>query len=229
MDAAGARDLLVRMCAEGHGLACRYDRGTIELPEAGLRIAVGSPDMQPNGQVVRLPIGVNHPAWGEVFAWDQAVGIGGGRYPHPVVNAVSDWLHNVFSVFAAYAIPDHELAANVHSETRFDGRRVARVHYGPVAFRDFGGLGEVTRQAATERPPSMVVAERLFTGYALPDRPVWWYTFVASMRNGPIEEVTLANGNVGDSLAGIAEHLPWEGYGSIKSWALIAPENDADR
>ncbi|MEV0401955.1 hypothetical protein [Actinoallomurus sp. NPDC050550] len=44
-----------------------------------------------------MPIGVNHPAWGEVFAWDQAVGVGGGdRYP--VVAAAYDWLHNVFPV-----------------------------------------------------------------------------------------------------------------------------------
>jgi hypothetical protein len=77
MDAASAAELLARMFAEGHGLACRRDDGVVELPEAGLRIAVGTPDLQPNGLVVRVPIGVNHPAWGEVFAWDQAVGVGG--------------------------------------------------------------------------------------------------------------------------------------------------------
>jgi hypothetical protein len=109
---------------------------------------------------------------------------------------------------------------------RFDGRRAARIHYGPLVFRDFGGLGDATRRAAVDRPPSMVVAERLFNGYALPDRPLWWYSFAARMPDGPIEEVTLVNGDAGDSLAGIAEHLPWEGHGSVKPWALIAPEKD---
>lgn len=70
---------------------------------------MGTPDPQPNGLVVRLPIGVNDPAWGEVFAWDQAVGVGDRD---PVVAAAYDWLHNVFPVFAAYALPGHGLAAN---------------------------------------------------------------------------------------------------------------------
>jgi hypothetical protein len=223
MDAASTAEVLARMFAEGHGLACRHDGGVVELPEAGLRIGVDAPDLQPNGVVVRVPIGVNHPAWGEVFAWDQAVGVGGDDRD-PVVAAAYDWLHNVFPVFAAYALPGHELAANVHTEVRSDGRRKARIHYGPLAFRDFGGLGDATRRAAIDRPPSMVVAERLFDGYALPDRPLWWYTFAARMPDGPIEEVTLANGDAGESLAGVAGHLPWEGHGAVKSWALLAPE-----
>ncbi|WP_433178156.1 hypothetical protein [Actinoallomurus sp. CA-150999] len=44
-----------------------------------------------------MPIGVNHPAWGEVFVWDQAVGVGGGERD-PVVAAAYDWLYNVFPV-----------------------------------------------------------------------------------------------------------------------------------
>ncbi|MCO5994788.1 hypothetical protein [Actinoallomurus rhizosphaericola] len=226
MDAASAAELLARMFGEGHGLACRLDNNVVELPEARLRIAVDIPDLQPNGVVVRMPIGVNHPAWGEVFAWDQAVGVG-GEDRHPVVAAAYDWLHYVFPVFAAYAMPGHGLAANVHTETRFDGRRAAKIHYGPIAIRDFGGLTETTQQAAADRSPTMVVAERLFTGYALPDRPLWWYTFAARMPSGPIEEVTLVNGDGGDSLKGISDHLPWEGHGSVKSWALIAPDQDA--
>jgi hypothetical protein len=222
MDAASAAELLARMLGEGHGLACRLTDGVVELPEARLRIAVDTPDLQPNGVIVRVPIGVNHPAWGEVFAWDQAVGVGGDDR-NPLVAAAYDWLHNVFPVFAAYAMPGHDLAANVYSEERTDGRRTARIHYGPLSFRDFGGLGDATREAAIGRPPTMVVAERLLDGYALPDRPLWWYTFAARMPDGPIEEVTLVNGDAGDSLKGIADHLPWEGYGSFKSWALIAP------
>src|SRR5262249_38128619 len=46
----------------------------------------------------RVPMGVNHPAMGEVFAWDQAVGVGGGDRD-PVVAAAYDWLHNVFPVY----------------------------------------------------------------------------------------------------------------------------------
>lgn len=225
MDAASAAELLARMFGEGHGLACRLDGVVVELPDAGLRVAVDAPELQPNGLVVRLPIGVNHPSWGKVFAWDQAVGIGQADRD-PAAVAAHDWLHNVFPVFAAYAMPGHELARNVHSDVRFDGQRAARIHYGPLAFRDFGGLGEATRRAAIDRPPSMVVAERLFDGYALPDRPLWWYTYAAHTPNGPIEEVTLANGDAGAALAGIAGHLPWEGHGSVKSWALIAPADD---
>ncbi|GAA0345473.1 hypothetical protein NE235_28725 [Actinoallomurus spadix] len=222
MDAASAAELLARMFGEGHGLACRLDGNVVELPDAGLRVAVDTPDLQPNGVIVRVPIGVNHPAWGDVFAWDQAVGVGGDDR-HPVAAAAYEWLHHVFPVFAAYALPGHELAANVHTETRNDGRRPARIHYGPIAIRNFGGLGEVTQRAVADRSPTMVVAERLFDGYALPDRPLWWYTFAARMPDGPIEEVTLVNGDGGDSLRGISDHLPWEGHGSVKSWALLVP------
>ncbi|MEV0401954.1 hypothetical protein [Actinoallomurus sp. NPDC050550] len=45
MDAARGAELVARMFGEGHGLACRLDGGVVELPDAGLRFAVETPDL----------------------------------------------------------------------------------------------------------------------------------------------------------------------------------------
>ncbi|MBA9007031.1 hypothetical protein [Thermomonospora cellulosilytica] len=104
-----AADLLARLCAEGHGLPARRDGTVVDLGGSGLRIAVDAPDLQENGLVAQVPIGVGHPRWGEVFAWDQAVGIG-GQDRHPVADALDGWMHNVLPVFAAMALPGGDLA-----------------------------------------------------------------------------------------------------------------------
>lgn len=225
MDAPPTAELLARMFTEGHGIAAHRDGSVVRLPDAALTVAVDTPELQPGGLIVRLPVGVAHPAWGGIFAWDQSVGIARDGL-HPVADALTGWLHNVFPVFAAFALPGSELAGHVHTDLRSDGRRALRIHYGPLAVRDFGGLGETTLRTAAERPPSAVVAERLFAGYALPDRPVWWYSYCARMPNGPVDEVTLLNGDASEQLAGISDHLPWEGHGSVKSWALAVPVTD---
>jgi hypothetical protein len=142
---------------------------------------------------------------------------------HPVTEAIDGWLHNVFTVFAAMAIPQSDLAQRVHLHEISNGTRTADVFYGALAIRDFGGLSDDVKRTAADRPPTMVVVEELFNGYALPDQPFWLYTFCASLPNGPITEVTLLNGDASDGFARIADHLPWEGHGSVKSWALIAP------
>ncbi|MBA9007032.1 hypothetical protein [Thermomonospora cellulosilytica] len=97
------------------------------------------------------------------------------------------------------------------------------VHYGPLSVRNFGGLDEEFHRAVADRPPTMAVVEELFTGYALPDRPIWLYTFCARTPSGPMTEVTLLNGDAGESFGHIADHLPWRGHGSVKSWALAVP------
>jgi hypothetical protein len=216
---------LARMLAEGHGLAARPDGTVVHLDAGGLRVKVGDPDTQPHGLSVRVPIGVNHPSWGEVFAWDQSVGLAAGDR-HPTAEALDGWVHNVLPVFAAMALPGSGLAGRAAPFAFSDGRRTMDVHYGPLAVRDFGGLGEDLRRAAAERPPTMVLVDELFTGYALPDRPLWLYTFCARTPNGPITEVTLLNGDSSASFGHIADHLPWEGHGSLKSWALAVPRRD---
>ncbi|WP_433178158.1 hypothetical protein [Actinoallomurus sp. CA-150999] len=45
MDAARVAEPVARMSGEGHGLACRLDGGVVELPDAGLRFAVETPDL----------------------------------------------------------------------------------------------------------------------------------------------------------------------------------------
>ncbi|WP_433179949.1 hypothetical protein [Actinoallomurus sp. CA-150999] len=222
MDASATAELLARMFREGHGITAHLDGPIVRLPDAALTVAVDTPELQPNGLIVRLPVGVGHPAWDDTPAWDQSVGMARDGI-HPVADALNGWLHNVFPVFAAFALPGSELAHNVHTDLRFDGQRALRIHYGPLAVRDFGGLGQATQRAAVDRPPSAVVADQLFGGYALPDRPIWWYSFCARMPNGPINEVTVLNGDASEQLTGISDHLPWEGHGSLKSWALAVP------
>jgi len=217
-----AADLLARLCAEGHGLSARRDGAMIDLGECGLRITVDAPRMQDNGLVVQLPIGVGHPRWSGEFAWDQAVGIG-GRDRHPVANALDGWVHNVLPVFAAMALPDSDLAERAWTARFHDGTRAMDVHYGPATIRDFGGLTEEFHRAVADRPPTMAVVEELFTGYALPDRPIWLFTFCARTPGGPITEVTLLNSDIGTRFGHIADHLPWQGHGTVKSWALAVP------
>jgi hypothetical protein len=213
---------LARMLGEGHGLAVNVEGAVVHLPEAELRIAVDTPDPQRHGMSIRLPIGVNHPSWGEPFAWDQSVGIAVNER-HPAAEALDGWLHNVFPVFAAMAMPGSDLAGRASAFTIAGGQRAADVFYGPLAVRDFGGLADEVRHAAADRPPTMVVVEELFTGYTLPERPVWAYTYCARMPDGPITEVTLLNGDSSESFRHIADHLPWNGHGSVKSWALVVP------
>ncbi|MFI0348876.1 DUF6348 family protein [Actinomadura sp. 9N407] len=215
---------LARMLGEGHGLAVNLEGAVVHLPESKLSIAVDTPDPQHHGKSIRLPIGVNHPSWGEPFAWDQAVGIAVNER-HPAAEALDGWLHNVFPVFAAMAMPGGDLAGRASAFTIASGERTADVFYGPLAIRDFGGLADGVRHAAADRPTTMVVIEELFTGYTLPDSPVWAYTYCARMPDGPIAEVTLLNGDSSESFGHIADHLPWNGHGSVKSWALVVPRS----
>ncbi|MFB4314372.1 DUF6348 family protein [Actinomadura sp. 21ATH] len=213
---------LARMLGEGHGLAVRAEGALVHLPDQKMRIAVDTPEIQHNGMSIRVPIGVNHPSWGEPFAWDQAVGVAVDER-HPVTQALDAWTHNVLPVFAAMAMPGGDLAARAAAFTVASAGRTADVYYGPLAIRDFGGLGEELKRAAAGRPPTMVVVEELFDGYALPERPLWVYTFCARMPDGPITEVTLLNGDSSDAFGHVADHLPWAGHGSLKSWALVVP------
>ncbi|MFB4302323.1 DUF6348 family protein [Actinomadura sp. NTSP31] len=213
--------LLARMLADGHALPASAGGAEVEVAGTGVRIAIAAPQPQDNG-LVQLPIGVSHPSFGGMFAWDQAVGVPGGDR-HPAADALDGWAHTVFPVFAAALLPGCDLAGHATVTPLAGGERSARVYYGPVATRDFGGLTEDDRSAMAGRPPTQVVIEELFTGYALPDRPVWLFTFCARLPSGPITEVTLLNGEAGASFGHIADHLPWHGHGSVKSWALLVP------
>jgi hypothetical protein len=222
ISAAEVAAFVARLFGEGHALETRVEGAVVHLPAAGLSVAVDTPAPEPHGMVVRIPIGVGHPAWGGQYAWDQAVGIAAGDR-HPVADAVDGWVHNVFPVFAAMAMPGSDLAGRAHPFTIASGDRTADVHCGPLAIRDFGGLAEGVRRAAAERPPAMALVQELFTGYAIPDRPVWACVYAARMPDGPLTEVTLLNGDSSEAFAHIADHLPWEGHGSVKSWALAVP------
>lgn len=220
----GAEDiagLLARLLAEGHALPAAADGAEVDVAGTGVRIAIAAPQPQDNG-LVQLPIGVSHPTFGGMFAWDQAVGVPGADR-HPAADALDGWTHTVFPVFAAALLPGSDLAAHATAEPLEGGDRKAEVFYGPVATRDFGGLTDGDRSAMADRPPTRVVIEELFTGYALPDRPVWVFTFCARLPSGPVTEVTLLNGEAGSSFGHIADHLPWQGHGSVKSWALVVP------
>ncbi|MFC4910568.1 DUF6348 family protein [Actinomadura gamaensis] len=226
ISATAVADHLARMLTEGHRIPARPDGDAVELAEHGLRIVVGTPDPQPNGLVVRIPIGVVLPESGGIPAWDQAVGIGGGDR-HPVADAVDGWMHNTFPVFAAAYVPGTDLMDRVTPFLMTNGKQSVHVHAGPLAMRDFGGMGEAVRNAAVDQPPTMRVIHALLDGYAYPDRPIWAYTYCANMKDGPLTEVTVLNSDAGDSMGHVADHLPWDGgHGSIKSWALVTP---ADR
>lgn len=229
ISAASVAEFLARMLAEGHGIPARHDGDAVDLPEHRLRIVVEAPDMQPNGLVVRVPIGVVLPEWDDVPAWDQAVGIGGGER-HPVAEAIDVWTHNTFPVFAAAYIPGNDLMERVHPFVMNDGKQTARVYAGPLAMRDFGGMSDAVRDAAVEQPPTMRVVHTLLDGYAYPDRPIWASTFCGNMADGPITEVTLLNNDASESMGHVADHLPWDGgHGSVKSWALVMPgDGDGD-
>ncbi|MFC5747775.1 DUF6348 family protein [Actinomadura rugatobispora] len=222
INAAEVAAFVARLLGEGHALETRVEGAVVHLPESGLRVAVDAPDPESHGKVIRIPIGVNHPAWGEAFAWDQAVGVASGER-HPVADAVDGWVHNVFPVFAAMAMPGSELAGRAHPFVIASGDRTADVYCGPLAIRDFGGLAERLWQAAAERPPAMALVQELFTGYAIPERPLWAYVYAARMPDGPRTEVTLLNGDSSEAFAHIADYLPWEGHGSVKSWVLAVP------
>ncbi|WP_067465032.1 DUF6348 family protein [Actinomadura macra] len=215
-------EYVARMLGEGHGLPVTRDGAVVEVTGTGVRVAVAEPETYMDGRSIRVPIGVAHPSWDGMFAWDQTVGVGGGER-HPVAEALDGWAHNVFPVFAAPLLPSSDLARNAAAIPLTSGDRTADVYYGPLAFRDFGGLAPAVRAAAAERPPTMVVVQELFGGFALPDRPLWLYTFCARMPDGPVTEVTLLNGDSSGSFGHVADHLPWEGHGSVKSWALVMP------
>ncbi|MEV4255857.1 DUF6348 family protein [Spirillospora sp. NPDC049652] len=216
-------EYLARMLSDGHGIPAHQDGDAVDLPEHGLRVVVGTPELQPNGQVVRVPIGVVLPGWEGVPAWDQAVGIGHDER-HPVTDAVTGWMHNTFPVFAAAYVPGTDLMERVEPFAMSNGKQSATVFCGPLGMRDFGGMGDAVRDAAVERPPTMRVVQTLLDGYAYPDRPIWTYTFCANMADGPITEVTILNDDASESMAHVADHLPWDGgHGSIKSWALVVP------
>ncbi|GAA2417620.1 hypothetical protein GCM10010191_30330 [Actinomadura vinacea] len=222
IDAAEVAAFLARLFTEGHALRAHVEGAVVHLPESGLRVAVDTPAPEPHGKIVRIPIGVGHPSWGEPFAWDQAVGLATGER-HPVADALDGWLHNVFPVFAAMALPGGDLARRAHTFMITSGDRTADVFCGPLAIRDFGGLAEGVRRVAAERPPVTALVQELFTGHAIPERPVWAYVYCANMPGGRITEVTLLNGDSSEAFGHIADHLPWEGHGSIKSWALVVP------
>ncbi|MEV5569195.1 DUF6348 family protein [Spirillospora sp. NPDC052269] len=223
ISATGLAGLLARLLAEGHHIAAEHDGDAVDLPEHGLRVVVGAPDLQSNGMVVRVPIGVVMPEWGGVAAWDQAVGIGGGDRS-PAMDALDGWLHNVFPVFAAAYVPGSDLTGHVHPYAMSNGTQTADVYFGPLAMRDFGGMTDAVRETAAELPPTMRAVHTLLDGYAYPDRPIWAYTFCGNMPDGPVTEVTVLNDDASASMAHIADHLPWDGgHGSVKSWALVVP------
>ena len=71
----------------------------------------------------------------------------------------------------------------------------------------------------------MVLLQEPFTGYAIPERSVWAYVYAARMPDTSVPEVVLRNGDGGESFAHVADHLPWEGYGSVKSRMLAVPRS----
>ncbi|MBW8485586.1 DUF6348 family protein [Actinomadura parmotrematis] len=218
-DVAG---LIARALAGEDGLRVRQDGDAVELRDGGLRVLAGAPLPQERGAGVRVPIGVGHAAWAGALAWDQAVGIAEGDRS-PVERAVDGWLRHVLPVFAAMALPGSAPAAAVRTERISGGGRAVDVHYGPVAIRDFGGIAAEMGRAAAERPPAGEVVRELFTGYALPERPVWLSSFHARGGSAPVAEVVLLNRDTGAAFAHAADHLPWGGRGSVRSWALVVP------
>ncbi|MEW2356012.1 DUF6348 family protein [Spirillospora sp. NPDC029432] len=108
---------LGRLLSEGHGLAARVEGAMVHLPDQKMRVAVDTPEIQHRGMSIRVPIGVNHPSWGEPFAWDQAVGIAADER-HPVAQALDAWTHNVLPVFAAMAMPADRLPWDGHGSLK---------------------------------------------------------------------------------------------------------------
>ncbi|MDL4773887.1 MULTISPECIES: DUF6348 family protein [Thermomonosporaceae] len=217
---------VARMLGEGHGLPVTLDGAAVDITGTGIRVAVGAPETYLEGRTIRIPIGIAHPSWNGMFAWDQTVGTRGADR-HPVAEALDGWAHNVFAVFAAALLPSSDLARRVTALPITSGSETADVYYGALAMRDFGGFTDADREAIASRPPTMVLIEELFGGYALPDRPVWVYTYCARMPDGPVTEVTVLNGDSSESFGHIADHLPWHGHGSVKSWALVVPRPTA--
>jgi hypothetical protein len=216
---------LALLLAESHDLPVSRDGALLSVTGTGVRITVDTPKSFMDGRTVQVPIGVNHPSWGEIFAWDQAVGVGADDR-HPIAEAVDGWLHNVFPVFAAALLPSSDLAERATAIPITSGDRTSDVYYGPLKIWNFGGLADSVAAAGADRPPTMVLVEELFGGYALPDRPIWLSTFCARMANGPVTEVTLLNGDSSGDFPHIADHLPWEGHGGLKSWALVMPRDE---
>ncbi|MCP2335416.1 hypothetical protein [Actinomadura rupiterrae] len=223
ISAASVAGFLAQMLTEGHRVPARADGDTVHLTEHGLQVVIDTPDPQPNGMVIRVPVGVVLPESGGIPAWDQAVGVGTADR-HPAADAIDGWMHNTFPVFAASYIPGTDLMNRVAPFLMSNGTQTVDVYAGPLAIRDFGGMPDTVRDAAVDKPPTMRVVHTLLDGYAYPDRPIWAYTYCANMPSGPLTEVTVLNSDASDSMAHVSDHLSWgDGHGSIKSWALVKP------
>ncbi|MFB9904677.1 hypothetical protein [Allokutzneria oryzae] len=226
LDACGIAEVVAAMLSESHGLRTERTDAVVALSDLDLEIAVEEPEHGPGGAYVRLPLGVRYTAWEEGYAWDQAVGVRSAD-AHPLADALMSWVHNVLPVFIAIQQPDHPLAEAVFHQLGADGEgRPTELFAGPVAWRDFGGIDDEFVRAASERPPTLVVAERLMSDGQLPDRPVWLYSLCGHVpgQDEDTVEVTLNNNDVSGHFVDVGRHLPWGvGHGTVKSWALLVP------
>ncbi|WP_143261595.1 hypothetical protein [Allokutzneria sp. NRRL B-24872] len=226
LDAGGIAEVIAAMLSGSHGLRTERTGAVVALVDLDLEIAVEEAEHAADGAYVRLPLGVRCTAWEEGYAWDQAVGVRTDE-AHPLADALMYWVNNVLPVFIAIQQPDHPLAEAVFHRLGADGEgRPTELFAGPVDWRDFGGIEGGFADVARERPPTLVVAERLMSEGQLPNRPVWFYSLCGrtSGENDDTVEVVLNNNDVSGHFVDVAEHLPWgTGHGTVKSWALLVP------